>query len=125
MIEYIEMTEEMNNKIDENGNLLYKDAHILINLFNINVLDSIAKKKLDYIAAFKKTEYINEQGILVIPEKENAYKFETFIFDSFAYVKDVGLLQGNRNEIFAPIKNKIGIDSPESSSKLYLEYYNK
>lgn len=123
VIEYFEMTNEMNNMKDNSANLLYKDAHILINLFNISVLEKIANKKLNYLPALKKTEYINEEGKLITPIKENAYKFETFIFDAFSYVDDVGLLKGKREEIFAPIKNKKGIDSPKTASKLYLNFY--
>ena len=125
VIEYIEMTEEMNNLRDKEGNLVYKDAHILVNLFNIEVLEKIADKNLDYLPAFKKTEFINEKGELIIPEKENSYKFETFIFDAFSYVNDVGLLRGKREEIFAPVKNKEGLDSPETAAKLYLNYIKK
>jgi UDP-N-acetylglucosamine pyrophosphorylase len=85
----------------------------------------IAKRPLKYVPAFKKANYINEKGELVIPEKENAYKFETFIFGAFPYLDRVGLLKGTREEIFAPIKNATGIDSPESASELYLNYYKK
>lgn len=44
-------------------------------------------------------------------------------FDAFSYVDDVGLLQGKREEIFAPIKNKVGVDSLETASKLYKDFY--
>jgi UDP-N-acetylglucosamine/UDP-N-acetylgalactosamine diphosphorylase len=125
VIEYTEMTPEMNNLRDDDGHLVYGDAHILLNLFNIEVFDMIAKRPLKYVPAFKKANYINENGELIIPEKENAYKFETFIFGAFPYLDSVGLLKGTREEIFAPIKNATGIDSPESASELYLNYYEK
>lgn len=123
VIEYFEMTDEMNNLRDESGELVYSDAHILCNLFNISVLEDIATKNLEYVAAFKKTEYINDLGEVITPDALNAYKFETFIFDAFSYVDEVGLLQGKREKIFAPLKNKEGIDSPETASKLYLDFY--
>ncbi len=125
VIEYIEMTEEMNNQKDEKGKLIYKDSHILMNLFNIEILNNIADKSLNYIAAHKKTDYINKEGKLITPNNPNSYKFEMFIFDSFSYVKDVGLLKGVREDIFAPVKNKEGIDSPETATKLYLNYIKK
>ncbi|MDD4406958.1 MAG: UTP--glucose-1-phosphate uridylyltransferase [Bacilli bacterium] len=123
VLEYIEMNDEMNNKRDKDGNLLYRDVHTIINLFHISILNKIADKSLPYVPAFKKAEYINDQGEIIIPEKENAYKFETFIFDGFSYVDEVGLIQGKREEVFAPIKNKDGVDSPKTASKLYLDYY--
>ncbi|MFA6753359.1 MAG: UTP--glucose-1-phosphate uridylyltransferase, partial [Bacilli bacterium] len=94
VLEYIEINEEMNNKRDKDGNLLYKDVHTIINLLHISVLNKIADKSLPYVPAFKKTEYLNDQGEIITPEKENAYKFETFIFDGFSYVDKIGLIQG-------------------------------
>jgi UDP-N-acetylglucosamine/UDP-N-acetylgalactosamine diphosphorylase len=125
VIEYIEMPKEMNDAKKENGKLLYGDAHVLLNLFNIEAFEIAARSELKYIAAFKKTNYIDENGNLIIPEKENAYKFETFIFGIYPFLERVGLLKGIREEIFAPIKNANGVDSPETASKLYLDYYNK
>ncbi|MDD2181566.1 MAG: UTP--glucose-1-phosphate uridylyltransferase [Bacilli bacterium] len=123
VIEYIEMDDEKNNLRDESGQLLYRDIHTISNVFNISVLENIADKELEYVPAFKKTEYINEEGNLIIPDSENAYKFETFIFEAFSYVNEVGLIQGKREEIFAPIKNAKGVDSPETASKLYKDFY--
>ena len=123
VIEYIDMTPEMNQMRYKDGRLVYGDAHILCNLFNISVLDSIAKENLPYIGAYKKANHIDELGNKLISETPNAYKFETFIFDAFSYVNDLGLLKGKREEIFAPIKNATGSDSPETASLLYLNYY--
>jgi UDP-N-acetylglucosamine/UDP-N-acetylgalactosamine diphosphorylase len=125
VIEYIAMTPEMNNLRDDKGNLVYGDSHILLNLFNIEALDIITKGDLKYVPAFKKTNYINELGELTTPEKENAYKFEKFVFDGFSCLDRVGLLKGVREHVFAPIKNAEGVDSPETASKLYLDYYRK
>ncbi|MDD2504695.1 MAG: UTP--glucose-1-phosphate uridylyltransferase [Bacilli bacterium] len=119
VIEYIFMSDEMNNLKDEKNNLIYKDIHTLSNLFHISILEEAAKKELNYYPALKKTEYLNKNGDLIIPEIENAYKYETFIFDIFSYVDKIGLLKGKREEIFAPVKNKEGVDSPETAANLY------
>lgn len=125
VIEYIEMTEEMNHRLDDKGEFVFGDAHILCNLFSIKVLEMIASKSLKYVPAFKKASYIDDNGNLITPDVPNAFKFETFIFDSFNYVNEVGLLRGERLKIFAPIKNATGLDSPETASQLYLKYYFK
>lgn len=124
VIEYLNMTQELNNLRDNKGDLVYRDAHILCNLFNIDLLERVATKKLKYLPALKKANYIDLNGILRESIKENGYKFETFIFDAFSYTPKVGLLKEDRNIVFAPIKNKIGLDSPKTASKLYNDYYN-
>ena len=76
-----------------------------------------------YHVAHKKATYMDENGKIIVPEKPNAYKFETFIFDAFETVDDIAILRVKREEEFAPIKNKEGADSPETARKLYLDYH--
>ncbi len=125
VVEYSEISEEMSNQVDENGELKFGEANILAHIFNIDMLDKIDKEQLPYHVAFKKTEYIDEKGQLVIPEKENAYKFETFIFDAFYKADKMLVLRVKREEEFAPIKNKEGVDSPQTAKELYTKYWNK
>ena len=65
-----------------------------------------------------------ECGEIIKPEEPNCYKFETFIFDSFSKLDNMEILRGKREEEFAPVKNKEGVDSPETALKLYKAYYN-
>ena len=123
MIEYSDMSEELANERDEAGNLVYSDANIIANIFNIKVIKDIQNDPLPYHVAFKKSDYIDADGNVIVPDTENAYKFETFLFDSFALLDKVGLIRSSRNEVFAPVKNKDGVDSPSTASKLYLDYY--
>ncbi len=123
VVEYTEMPEHYKNLVDENGELVFGESHILMNLFHISVISDIAKKKLDYHVAFKKSDYRNEKGELIIATEPNAYKFETFLFDAFERVDKLGILRYKREECFAPIKNATGKDSPETARKLYQDYY--
>ena len=83
----------------------------------------IGAKRLPYHTAFKKATYIDKNGKLVKPDAPNCYKFETFIFDSFENLDNMEVLRGKREEEFAPVKNKQGVDSPETAIKLYKKYY--
>lgn len=123
VIEYSEMSEEMKQKKNKDGELAFGESHIMCNLFSINALDKLSDKQLPYHIAFKKSDYLNKEGVIVKVETPNIYKFETFIFDAWKYFDDIAILRGKREEDFAPVKNATGIDSPETAIKLYEAYY--
>ena len=119
IIEYSELPEEMVEEVDENGELVFGDVNILSHLYNIDALEKMADKVMPYHIAVKKSEYLDENGNLVVPEDKNVYKFESFIFDAFSNFDDISILRVKREEEFAPIKNAEGNDSPETAIKLY------
>lgn len=125
VVEYSEISEKMQNMRDDYGSLVYGDSNALLHLFSIESLYDICEKRLPYHTAHKKADYIDENGNLVKAEEPNAYKFETFIFDSFEMVDNVNILRVQREEEFAPLKNAKGADSPETAKKLYLDYKEK
>ncbi len=125
VIEYTEITDEMANAKDKNGELLYGESHILTNLFNIKALEEIAKNKLPYHSAFKKAKYMDSEGNIIKPEKPNAYKFEAFIFDAFESLEDMSILRVKREDEFAPLKNAEGEDSPNTATQLYINYMKR
>lgn len=124
VIEYSELPEEMIEAVNEEGELLYGESHVMCNLFNIEALKKVSTKKLPYHKAFKKYSYIDSDLNLVTPDGPNAFKFEYFIFDSFEYFDKISVLRGKREEDFAPIKNATGVDSPETAIKLYNDFWS-
>ena len=124
VIEYTEITKEMANARNANGELLYGEAHINCNLFNIEAIEMIGNKKLPYHSAFKKANYIDIEGNLVEGIEPNSYKFESFIFDAFNKLDDMVILRVKREEEFAPVKNKEGVDSVETARILYNNFIN-
>ncbi|MBR3887847.1 MAG: UDPGP type 1 family protein [Clostridia bacterium] len=123
VIEYSEISTEHAHMRDENGELVYGEGHVLLNLFNVSALEEIEKFKLPYHVAHKKTAYMNEEGEFITPESPNAYKFESFLFDAFSQIPEFGLLRGKREEDFSPVKNATGVDSPETARRDYLKYH--
>lgn len=101
VIEYSEMSDEMKNKRNADGELTYGESHIMCNLFSLKALKTLAKKKLPYHIAHKKSDYLDNKGVMVKVEKPNVYKFETFIFDGWTYFNDIAVLRGKRKEDFA------------------------
>lgn len=123
VIEYSEISKEMAEMTDDKGNLVYGESHINCNLFHMDAIEEISKDKLPYHVAYKKIEYLQEDGQVVKPKEPNAYKFEAFIFDAFEQLEDMAIFRVKREEEFAPIKNAEGKDSPETARKLYKEFH--
>lgn len=126
VIEYSEITDEMAEAVDKNGELLYGESHILCNLFNIDAVERMGRTPLPYHSAFKKAKFIDKEGKLVVPDSPNAYKFEAFLFDAFGEVDDMAILRVKREEEFAPVKNSddAGVDCPSTARKLYEDFYH-
>lgn len=125
VIEYSELPEKMAEEVDSNGELKYGESHIMCNLFTIEAIEKISKEPLIYHSALKKNPYIDESGKEMIPEEPNSYKFEAFIFDSFELFDDIAILRGKREDDFAPVKNKEGVDSPKTAKELYEKYWER
>ena len=126
VIEYSEITDEMAEAVDENGELLYGESHILCNLFNIKAVERMGVTPLPYHSAYKKAKFIDKDGNLVVPDSPNAYKFEAFLFDAFGEVDDMAILRVKREEEFAPVKNadSAGVDCPSTARKLYEDFHH-
>ena len=126
VIEYSEITEEMAEARDENGELLYGESHLLCNLFSVEAVERMGANPLPYHVAYKKATYMDKDGNLVVPDSPNAYKFEAFLFDAFGEVDDMAILRVKREEEFAPVKNadKAGVDCPKTARELYKKFYH-
>lgn len=124
VVEYTEISKEMSEATDENGELIYGESHILCNLFNIDAVERMGSRPLPYHTAFKKATYIDKNGNKVVPDGPNAYKFEAFLFDAFGELDDMAILRVKREEEFAPVKNAQGTDSPETARELYRKFHN-
>ncbi len=118
IIEYYELTEEMANQKDENGELAYCYGAIMNYLFRLSQLEKIVDKKIPVHIVEKKIERLCEDGVTRKPEKENGKKFETLAVDLIKPMESVLPFEVVREKEFAPIKNKTGVDSVESAREL-------
>jgi len=123
VIEYIDFPDELKKKKDKNGNLVFNAGSIGIHYISIDFIEKLNKIgfPLPYHKAIKKINsiYGEVEGI----------KFETFIFDAIPFAERVSCVLTDREEEFAPLKNKEGVDSPEevkkaisNQGKKYLRY---
>lgn len=118
IIEYYELTDEMANQKDENGDLAYCYGAIMNYLFRLSKLEEIVNKKIPVHIVEKKIECLCEDGVTRKPEKENGKKFETLAVDLIKPMGSVLPFEVVREKEFAPIKNKTGVDSVESAREL-------
>lgn len=118
IVEYYELTPEMAEATDADGNLLYGFGVILNYLFRVDKLMEVNKSSLPMHIVEKKVPYIDEDGNAVKPEAVNAYKFETLILDMVYMMDNCLPFEVVREQEFAPIKNATGVDSVESAREL-------
>ncbi len=118
IIEYYELTDDMANAKDADGNLLYCYGAIMNYLFRLSKLEEIVDKKIPVHIVEKKIECLCADGETRKPEKENGKKFETLAVDLIKLTGSVLPFEVVREKEFAPIKNKTGVDSVESAREL-------
>ncbi len=118
IVEYYEMTEEIINSREPNGELSYNFGVILNYLFRVDKLEEIMNAKMPVHVVEKKIPYRNEKGELIKPETPNGYKFELLVLDMIHLFENCLSYEVVRDYEFAPIKNKTGVDSVESAQAL-------
>lgn len=118
IVEYYEMTDEIINSREPNGDLSYNFGVILNYLFRVDKLEQIMNEKMPVHVVEKKIPYMAADGAYVKPETPNGYKFELLVLDMIHLLDDCLSFEVVRDYEFAPIKNKTGIDSVESARAL-------
>lgn len=121
IVEYIDLTDEMAIKTDNNSERVYNFGVILNYLFNVDLLYKIKDKKLPVHVVTKKVEHIDQFGNNIKPETPNAHKFEILCVDMIEFADTCLPFEVERRKEFAPIKNKTGVDSVESAQELLEE----
>jgi UDP-N-acetylglucosamine pyrophosphorylase len=113
VIEYSEIGKELAEKKNSDNERLYNCANIGLYVFNLQNLNKYIEeyeKNIEYHIANKKIKCN-----LVAEKKVDGIKLELFIFDIFKYVKSYKLVKVLRSQEYSPIKNKNGLDSPETA----------
>lgn len=113
---------------------MYKSGSILNFLIETKTLEDIVKNadKLSamYHKAVKKIACFDEaSGTTVKPTENNGYKFELFLHNCLTLLEPgtFGILEVNRSEEFAPVKNPEGspVDSPNTARNMIYDLHKK
>ena len=118
IVEYYEMTEEIINSREANGELSYNFGVILNYLFRVDKLEEIMNAKMPVHVVEKKIPYMDKEGNYIKPETPNGYKFELLVLDMIHLLDNCLSFEVVRDYEFAPIKNKTCVDSFESAQAL-------
>lgn len=118
IVEYCEISKEMDEARTSAGSLEFKYCVIQNYLFALDKLEEIINNLPIVHVVEKKIPYINENGELVTPTEPNGYKFELLVLDMIHMMDNNLAYEVAREKEFAPIKNLHGTDSVDSAREL-------
>jgi UDP-N-acetylglucosamine/UDP-N-acetylgalactosamine diphosphorylase len=123
MIEYSDLPAELAGKVDASGRAVFNAGNPAIHVLSVDFVARLntggSGVSLPYHRAEKKVGYVDlSTGRKVEPEKPNAVKLEMFVFDALPLCASSIVVETDRVEEFAPIKNATGTDSVESCRRL-------
>ena len=116
IIEYSDLPESLARQTEPDGRLRFRLGNSAIHIFDLAFLQRVTTGdlRIPFHVARKKVPHLDEQGQVVQPAKENALKFEMFIFDVLPRAERWTVVETDRETEFQPLKNATGADSPES-----------
>ena len=114
VVEYSELSDEERKAVYEDGMLKHVCANLSLFCFSLDAVREIVKHEMPLHIAHKAVKYADKAGHVVQAVQPMAWKFERFIFDVLPLVEHVKALLYPRAECFAPLKNFMGPDSPET-----------
>jgi len=119
IIEYSDLPESVGKQTNPDGSLKIWAGSIAVHVFNTALLERASQDtaSLPFHYARKKVPYFDLlSGERIMPERENAIKFERFIFDLLPLAKNAVVVEVDPPNHYAPLKNAPGsaADSPET-----------
>jgi UDP-N-acetylglucosamine/UDP-N-acetylgalactosamine diphosphorylase len=110
IVEYTELPPEIAARRHCDGSLRLWAGNTGIHVFDVRFLRRAAGDPdlLPYHRAEKTTACLDQAGRLVKPEVPNSIKFERFIFDLLPVARIATVIESQREEVFAPVKNGNG-----------------
>ena len=117
VLEYSDLPPQVCKATDHEGTLVFRAGNMAVHAFGLEFLDRLTNGTgLPFHRAIKKVPFFDEStGTVQQPLAPNAVKYETFIFDALPLATRPLVVEADRAEEFAPIKNAEGSDSVQTS----------
>lgn len=122
VIEYSDLPEAVARQKCQDGRLMFEYGSIAIHVISRSFVERLNNHgfSLPWHHASKCIPHIDENGNFVEPDEPNGIKFESFVFDALPLAAKSVILEIDRAEQFAPIKNASGTDSLQTSLELQI-----
>ncbi len=125
VVEYSDLPEALAKQTNTDGSLSFNAGSIAIHAISTRFIRDVladSDTALPYHRAVKKVPYFDTgSGSLIDPIEPNAIKLERFVFDALRVADRSIVMETDRVEEFAPVKNATGTDSIESSKRIQSE----
>jgi UDP-N-acetylglucosamine/UDP-N-acetylgalactosamine diphosphorylase len=125
VVEYSDLPDELAEATNDDGSLRFLSGSPAMHMLGVAFVEKVAGDPafaLPYHRAVKKVAHVDlETGDRVEPAEPNAVKLERFVFDAIPLAERSIILETDRVEEFAPVKNKEGTDSIVTSKQLQTE----
>jgi UDP-N-acetylglucosamine/UDP-N-acetylgalactosamine diphosphorylase len=117
VVEYSDFPDELAAARNPDGSRTFDAGSIAIHLLDAEFVGRVIERQfaLPYHRAEKRVAWLDENAVLRIPERPNAVKLETFVFDALPLAGHPLVLEVDRAEEFSPVKNATGVDSLETA----------
>ena len=114
VIEYSDMPDELAEQTLPDGRLRFSAGSIAIHVLSRSFVERLTaggRCELPFHQALKAMPHVDASGRPVRPDRPNAVKLETFVFDALPLAERTVILAIRRDQEFSPIKNAEGEDS--------------
>jgi len=111
---------------DEAGNLRFFAGNPAIHVISVDFVERLNAHydEFPWHVAHKKVPCLDDTGALVKPDRPNAYKFETFVFDALKFVSHPPVaLEIRREGEYTPTKQPEGVNSVAASRQSMANYW--
>ncbi len=123
VIEYSDFPDELAVEQNPDGSLVFQLGSIAIHIISVSFVEKLDAEgfSLPLHRAVKKIPHIDQQGNPVESDEPNGVKLETFIFDAIPMASKSVILETNRSEEFAPVKDTTGVDSVGKAKQMMVD----